>query len=342
MTSVSVETYGKAIVVKGDTRPVKDFLKAKGGKWFPTGSGWMFKGSQKSQLLEDLRSNSSIANVVDRTGSGDQKASTSTSAPDAKQPESPAKRKAEGGDAPASSSSDGNVVDLGGSIHCSVSTFGGTKGVDIRRMWQDGGELKPTAKGVRLNEDEWKALRENAEKITAASKTKAETKVELADLCIVTINSQGGDRIDMRKYYLDKSDGEKKPTKKGVSISLEQWTKLRQSFQSIDATYQETVAEPKERPAKAAKVTATKEKKTKTKEDNEEDASSLVSKATIKKAVTKLLEGKDLNLVTPKVLRRDLEKELNAPEGALDEHKDMINKITQTVMASMQAEEDEE
>lgn len=324
MTSVTLETYGKAVIVKGDTRPLKDFLKAKGGRWLNKESAWMFQGSKKAQVLADLRGNPSVANVVDKTSTEAQAATSSSTAAS-----SSSKRKMGNESAPTSSSGDGKTVDLGGSVLCSINCFQGKKGVDVRRMWQDGDDLKPTAKGIRFGEDEWKTLHEHADQIDVASKEKKETKIELADLSIITINGQGGDRIDMRKWYVDKADGEKKPTKKGVSLSVQQWEKLRQNFSKIDAMYQEMPVEASEKPAKAAKVT-------------EEDDSSALSKKSLKKKITAFLEGKDLAEITPKVLRRELEKEMKMPEGGLDAHKAKINDITQKVMQAMQAEEPSE
>ena len=51
----------------------------------------------------------------------------------------------------------------------------------------------------------------------------------------VTINSfRGKMMVDIREYYLDEN-GEEKPGKKGISLSLEQWDKLKKIIPQIDA-----------------------------------------------------------------------------------------------------------
>ncbi|XP_074604572.1 single stranded-binding protein c31A [Brevipalpus obovatus] len=40
-------------------------------------------------------------------------------------------------------------------------------------------------------------------------------------------------RVDIREYYLD-DKGEKKPGKKGISLSMEEWEKLKDLISDID------------------------------------------------------------------------------------------------------------
>ena len=44
---------------------------------------------------------------------------------------------------------------------------------------------------------------------------------------------KGKMRVDIREYYLNDS-GEKKPGKKGISLSLEEWNKLTDAISEID------------------------------------------------------------------------------------------------------------
>jgi hypothetical protein len=79
-----LETYGKAVIVLGDTKPLKDFLKDKGGRWFAKGGGWMFPGSKKEAIKSDLAAHSSVKTVVDKTsGAG---ASAPAAKPEKKRP----------------------------------------------------------------------------------------------------------------------------------------------------------------------------------------------------------------------------------------------------------------
>ena len=51
----------------------------------------------------------------------------------------------------------------------------------------------------------------------------------------VTINSfRGKMMVDIREHYLDEN-GEQKPGKKGISLSLDQWEKLKEFIPQIDA-----------------------------------------------------------------------------------------------------------
>jgi hypothetical protein len=47
---LTVEPHKKAILVKGDTKEVKDQLKALKGSWNKTLEGWIFKGSDKEEV----------------------------------------------------------------------------------------------------------------------------------------------------------------------------------------------------------------------------------------------------------------------------------------------------
>nr|CAH8827527.1 unnamed protein product [Trichobilharzia regenti] len=40
--------------------------------------------------------------------------------------------------------------------------------------------------------------------------------------------------VDIREYYEDKSSGELKPGKKGISLNLEQWEYLKSSINDLD------------------------------------------------------------------------------------------------------------
>ncbi len=49
-------------------------------------------------------------------------------------------------------------------------------------------------------------------------------------------------RVDIREYYLNDS-GEKKPGKKGISLSLEEWNKMKDLMPKIESAIKGTVDE---------------------------------------------------------------------------------------------------
>ena len=73
---VSIETYGKAVLVTGNTKVIKDFLKERGGHWNPSKCGWIFPGSKKTTLIEGLRSRENVA-VKDLTRSNSNESAAS-------------------------------------------------------------------------------------------------------------------------------------------------------------------------------------------------------------------------------------------------------------------------
>eukprot|EP00931_Biecheleriopsis_adriatica_P049589 TRINITY_DN28691_c0_g1_i1.p2 TRINITY_DN28691_c0_g1~~TRINITY_DN28691_c0_g1_i1.p2 ORF type:complete len:103 (-),score=11.75 TRINITY_DN28691_c0_g1_i1:25-333(-) len=65
---LTLEAYGRAVIVKGDSKPVKSSMMELGGRWNPTLGGWIFMGSHKDKVLKGLKRNSSVASVIDRAG----------------------------------------------------------------------------------------------------------------------------------------------------------------------------------------------------------------------------------------------------------------------------------
>merc|ERR1712167_34148 len=56
--TLTIEPYKKAILVKGDTKIVKDQLQALGAKWNKSLGGWIFQASRKDEVMEQLRRDS--------------------------------------------------------------------------------------------------------------------------------------------------------------------------------------------------------------------------------------------------------------------------------------------
>merc|ERR1712166_627757 len=52
---LTLEPYKKAVLLKGDTKNIKDQLKEAKGSWNRTCGGWIFPGSRKEEILTLLR-----------------------------------------------------------------------------------------------------------------------------------------------------------------------------------------------------------------------------------------------------------------------------------------------
>jgi len=63
---------------------------------------------------------------------------------------------------------------------------------------------------------------------------KEDSKFELSKNRFVTVSTfKNKVKIDIREFYLDDS-GERKPGRKGISLSLEEWNKMKSSMEDID------------------------------------------------------------------------------------------------------------
>ncbi|EIN11811.1 transcription cofactor Pc4, partial [Punctularia strigosozonata HHB-11173 SS5] len=65
-----------------------------------------------------------------------------------------------------------------------------------------------------------------------------ESYVDLGKLKRATVSAFGkGVYLNLREYYLDKSTGEAKPGKKGITLTLEQWETLKEHADEIDRAF---------------------------------------------------------------------------------------------------------
>ena len=55
MVNLTAAPHGKAILVAGDTKPVKEELKTLSGRWNGSLGGWIFPASKKEEILSELR-----------------------------------------------------------------------------------------------------------------------------------------------------------------------------------------------------------------------------------------------------------------------------------------------
>ena len=45
--------------------------------------------------------------------------------------------------------------------------------------------------------------------------------------------------VNIREYYLDKNSGEMRPGNKGIALNVEQWNRLKEHVEDIDAAVKE-------------------------------------------------------------------------------------------------------
>jgi len=324
-----VESHGKAVIVKGDTREIKDFLKGFGGKWNKKLVGWIFQGSKRGELLKALGSNAKVSSVIDRTG-GTEAAAAASSAPAA----AAVKRAADDSDRqdeealvatkPATAAvqvteEDGGIVfAITDTLRVTVNSFKGKHGVDIRKFYQDNTSKKflPTAKGIRLRASEWKALCSKFSKINAAPADESKLEVE-GD--IFAMKKTG--IVDIRRFYTDKSDGELKHTKKGAYMQQDQWRKLQEIAAQVDAALEDP---PKSKGSPRKKQRTEKEAPA---ASTSAGTDGPLSPKQLKTELKKLLKGRDLGAITLKSVRSELEAKLSLPDGGLASRKDEMKTI---------------
>lgn len=83
------------------------------------------------------------------------------------------------------------------------------------------------------NENE---LKSSPVKATTKSSNFEESSFELSGKRRVTVRKfRSSVLIDIREYYEDKASGEERPGKKGISLTKEQYEKLKEMIPEIDA-----------------------------------------------------------------------------------------------------------
>jgi hypothetical protein len=331
MAALTIETHGKAIVVRGDTKPVKDFLKAKGGSWNKGLIGWCFPGSKKAQLLEDLKGCSNVSSVEDKTGG---LASTSATparnsnkrAADSAPAEQPPEKKV----APSKNEEEDGIAGLEGAIRISeylyVQVLEGAS-VDIRRYYKDktSGEIKPTPKGIRMSKEEWQAVVDAADKIDSAG---AGEPIQV----IQSIKAEAkDDRVDIRRQYVDKADGTEKPTRKGANLSTAEWQILKSQFQQICTDLGSSGAAASSARSDKRKSGAVDTPKA-SQQASEKKTSGNGDDVKLEEGLRDLLKDRDMNSVTLKQIRSELEKKQGLAEGSLEDSKAKIKALVTDII----------
>jgi len=257
-----IETHGRAVVVKGDTRTIKDFLKTQGGKWNRALAGWIFPGSKCSQLLSNLQSHGvKVDAQIEGAGDDDYIQVTDTiqasisSVQDKPGVDVRNFQKAEDGqiypavkggnlqshgvkvDAEIEGVGDDDYIQVTDTIRASISSFRGKTSIDVRKFKKaDDGQIYPTVKGIRFSRNEWVQLCQEEKLIDAACGSECDSQLKLDNKLVVNVKSlsgQGPKGVDIRRLYNDKHDGTQKPSKKGIWLSQTDWSSLKASMRQL-------------------------------------------------------------------------------------------------------------
>eukprot|EP00930_Biecheleria_cincta_P103568 TRINITY_DN95582_c0_g1_i1.p1 TRINITY_DN95582_c0_g1~~TRINITY_DN95582_c0_g1_i1.p1 ORF type:complete len:187 (+),score=49.18 TRINITY_DN95582_c0_g1_i1:30-563(+) len=162
MAKLTAQVHGKAILITGDTKAVKDLLKGQGGRWNNGLTGWIFQASKKEAVLGALRQAGNEVN--DDTGAA--VAATPEKATNVAEAQPAAKKQKTGTSAAAESDEPWSrpltpgEPSSGNRRRVSVSAFNGEVMVDIREWYGDASDPKPGKKGIALKAEEWKLLKQ--------------------------------------------------------------------------------------------------------------------------------------------------------------------------------------
>lgn len=333
MASIRLESLGRGLVVKGDTMNIKDFLKTLGGRWNKPQAGWMFPGSAKAKLLSELSAHGQVSHIDDQTAAG-----APAGAPAAEAPQKRRAAEESHGDASSSQPSDSaagsgagdEVFQLPGSMRVSISSFGGSTGVDVRKYYKTGtGEMAPTPQGAKLKTDEWAALCKLFTKLDAMCKsTGQDDKIEVKGDLFASLIREGTavKAIDVRTYYKDKSDGQQKPGKKGFRLTLEQWAALKGLAENI-SSHLAGESDKQVPVAKRSRVAAAAETAEVAASSSGTAAAALLDSNRLKEVLGTVLEGRELEQLSLRVVREELEVKLGLEKGALDGRREEIKGI---------------
>jgi len=158
-----------------------------------------------------------------------------------KEVERPAKKKPAGGDPEPSGGVDlSHMTLIGPKRYIGPMEFKGKHYLNIREYYEDSVGMKPTKKGVALNQGEWRTLKnmfyDVDEKIINAE-AEDYNPLELSDKKQIRVTKFKGKflLIDVREFY--HKDGEKMPGKKGIALKQDQYNKIKDMQEEIDGWF---------------------------------------------------------------------------------------------------------
>ena len=168
---VSVVAHGKGMLVKGDTKPLKECLKNLGGRWNPALTAWILPTKKKDELVGTVCKHKAVKSFINciNDGPADKNANA--------QQEGllhVTKRECEGGAASCDGRKNEVVIDIdecadtGTLLRVSIKMFRGRCGIDLR-SWcirgKDKAETKPSVNGIFLWKKKWEALKDTRKEI---------------------------------------------------------------------------------------------------------------------------------------------------------------------------------
>jgi len=125
-------------------------------------------------------------------------------------------------------------ADLGGNKRVTVSEWKGRTFVHLREYYEREGEMRPSAKGVALGAEQWAALSGAAADVSRAADLRDVTwSRELGGNKRVSLSQyKSSHYVNVREYY--ERGGEMLPGKKGLNLTLEQWSQLERLLPEVN------------------------------------------------------------------------------------------------------------
>lgn len=143
-----------------------------------------------------------------------------------------------GNSSPAVESGTGPLlsIELAPFRRAEVVRFKGRLGIDIREFYVKDGAMCHGRKGIQLTPEQFRILCSTADEIAAKlSSGDTSFEVSLSNRRKATISQFKGRKFaDIREYY--EKDGMLKPGQKGISLSPDQFEKLRQNLSQLTST----------------------------------------------------------------------------------------------------------
>ena len=129
--------------------------------------------------------------------------------------------------------------DIGRNMYLVVSEFLGQIKVHLRVYEEEDGNLFPTKKGIALDLEKWKKITCEADEIDSAiDKYDAEMPVSyqkhLGENYYITMDNKYP-LVNIRKWWMPPGEDEIVPTKKGASITFEQWKSVKDLMPEVQS-----------------------------------------------------------------------------------------------------------